>query len=135
MLRSKLSPARGGARHQLLAGEDAAGFGREGGDEIHLHRGKRDRRPLRVAQAEGGEVEDVAPEARPPPRRRRSATEDRRDAHDELARIERLGEIVVRPDLEPDDAVDGRCRAGQHVDARVGADAELAGDVEPVAAW
>src|SRR6185295_18371177 len=37
---------------------------------------------------------------------RRRAAEDRLDARDELARVERLREVVVGADLEPDDLVD-----------------------------
>ena len=56
--------------------------------------------------------------------RRRSgadAAQDRLDARDELARVERLRQVVVGADLEADDLVDVLVAGGQHQDRHVGA--------------
>jgi hypothetical protein len=44
----------------------------------------------------------------------RSTTKDRANPGEELARVERLAEIVVGAELEPDDAIDVVVPGGQH---------------------
>jgi hypothetical protein len=50
----------------------------------------------------------------------RSPSEDRLHARDELARVERLREVVVGADLEPDDLVHVLVAGRQHQDRHVG---------------
>ena len=63
---------------------------------------------------------------------RGGAPEDRLHAGDELARVERLGQVVVGADLEADDLVDVLVAGGQHQDRNVGALADPAADLDPV---
>ena len=53
-------------------------------------------------------------------------------ARDELARVERLRQVVVGADLEPDDLVDVLVARGEHDDRHVGALADAAADLDPV---
>src|SRR4051812_40654796 len=48
----------------------------------------------------------------------RSASEHGLDAREQLAWVERLGYIVVRAHLEPDDTIDHSARGGQHDDRK-----------------
>ena len=57
--------ARRGEADELVAGEDAAGVGGEGGDEVDLHRAEVDGMAGGVAEAEGAQVEAVGAEAGP----------------------------------------------------------------------
>ena len=63
---------------------------------------------------------------------RRGAPQDRLDPRDELARVERLRQVVVGADLEPDDLVDVLVARGQHQDRHVGALAQPLADLDPV---
>ncbi len=63
---------------------------------------------------------------------RRRAAEDRLHAGHQLARVERLREVVVGADLEPDDLVDVLVARGQHQDRDVGALADPAADLHAV---
>ena len=77
---------------------------------------------LRVARFEPelAELDDLRVGARRARRRgRRAAPQHRLDARDELARIERLREVVVGADFEPDDAVDVVAFRGEHDDRHV----------------
>ena len=62
----------------------------------------------------------------------RRAAEDRLHAGDELARVERLRQVVVGADLEPDDLVDVLVARGQHQDRHVRALADAPADLDPV---
>src|SRR4051794_8304038 len=62
----------------------------------------------------------------------RRAAQDRPDARHELARVERLREVVVRADLEADDLVDVLVACGQHEDRHVGALANPLADLDAV---
>ena len=62
----------------------------------------------------------------------RCAAEDALDAGDELARVERLRQVVVGADLEADDLVDVLVAGGQHQDRHVGGLADAPADLEPV---
>ena len=128
--RSLLSSSRGGARrNSVVAVEDAARIGGEGGDEVDLHRAEVDRPAGGVAQAEGAQVEAVGAEGQRRRRRRRgAAAKHRGDAGGELAELDRLGEVVVGADLEADHAVDEVAPAGQHDDAGVEPLAQAAGE-------
>jgi hypothetical protein len=63
---------------------------------------------------------------------RRRPPEHALDARDELTRIERLRQVVVRADLEPDDLVDVLVARREHQDRDVGALADAAADLDPV---
>ena len=134
MERSLLSSSRGrGEAEEVVAGEDLAGVGGEGGDEVDLHRAEVDGVAGGVAQAEGAQVEAVGAEARAGGgggAADRAAAEDGGDAGGELGELDRLGEVVVGADLEADDAVDEVAGAGQDDDAGVVAGAQVAGELE-----
>ena len=63
-----------------------------------------------------------------------AAPQHRLHARDELARRERLRDVVVGADLEPDDPVGLLVARGEHQDRNVRAGAHLAADVEAVLA-
>jgi hypothetical protein len=63
---------------------------------------------------------------------RAGATEDGLDARDELARIERLRQVVVRAHLEADDLVDVLVAGAQHEDRHVGRLPDAPTDVDAV---
>ena len=68
-------------------------------------------------------------------RSRRSGAARRRIeriARDELARVERLRQVVVGADLEPDDLVDVLVASGQHQDRDVGVLADALADLDAV---
>ena len=60
------------------------------------------------------------------------AAQDRPQPRQQLARLERLGQIVVGAEFEPDDAVHGVAARGQHQDRRRRPRADAAADLEPV---
>ena len=61
-----------------------------------------------------------------------AAAQDRLDARDELARVERLRQVVVGADLEPDDLVHVFVARGEHQDRDVRALAHALADLDPV---
>ena len=65
---------------------------------------------------------------------RRRAAQNRLDAGEQLAQVERLGDVVVRADLEADDLVDGVPPAGHDDQAAVPVLAQLTRDREAVLA-
>ena len=65
-------------------------------------------------------------------RRAALAPQDRAQPRQQFARLERLRQIVVGADLEPDHAVHGVAARGQHQDRHVGGLADAAADFEPV---
>ena len=64
--------------------------------------------------------------------RRVGPAKDGADAGDQLARVERLGDVVVGAQLEPDDRVDVLGARGQHDDRRLAATADLAAHLPAV---
>ena len=64
-------------------------------------------------------------------RRARRAAQDRLHPRRQLARVERLAEVVVRAHLEADDPIHLLRARRQHQDRHVGVLAQLAADVEP----
>ena len=59
-------------------------------------------------------------------------TKDRFDPRHEGSRIEGLGHVIVRPELQADDRVDILGARGQHQDRHVAAAAKLPADLEAV---
>ena len=123
------------ARHQLVAREDAPRVAREEPEEVELLRRQphlaarlphvaRPALELDVAEAELLVVD---------PGRRRAA-QDALHARRELAGRERLRDVVVRAELEPDDAVRLLAAGGQHDHREVRARADPAAELEPVRA-
>ncbi len=62
----------------------------------------------------------------------RGPAQDRLDPSDELARIERLRQVVVGTDLEPDDLVHVLVASGQHQDRDIGCLAQTPAHLDPV---
>src|SRR5215208_3903354 len=61
-----------------------------------------------------------------------AAPQDRPDPADQLGHRERLGDVIVCADLEPDDAVDLAVLCGQHEDGDDALAAQDAGDLDAV---
>ena len=93
------------------------------------------------------ELDEAARRAAPGGHRRRSraaeaqelaglgataAAEDRPHPREQFARLEGLGQVVVGPHLETDDAVHGVAAGGEHQDRRVLAAADGPADLQPV---
>ena len=127
--------------HQLLAGERLARVLREHADQRVLARrevrdpardGERARREVEAMPAERDDAGLVG-RARSGPQR--VPAQHRMDARDQLARIERLAEVVVGAHLEADDPVDVLALRRQHDDRDVFAGAaQPPADREPVLA-
>jgi hypothetical protein len=118
---------------QLGPGEDPTGARREGREELELGRrqldGRAAHRGPHARQVEdhiagldrlGGLGRAVGP------------AEDGADTCDQLARAERLREVVVGTEFEAEQLVELVVARGQHDDRDGRVAAELAGDVEPV---
>ncbi len=124
---------------ELLPCEHHAGARRECGEQVELDPGQLEPRVPTDRFAGFGidpEIQELAPTI--PGRNRASGdgqgrpTKDCSNAGDQLARLERLGDVVVRADLETGDPVDELVAGSQHDDGRHRtADAELAQDIEP----
>src|SRR6267143_6239808 len=88
---------------ELVAREHASGRRSEGAEKAEFNRGEIERAPVQFSavawlvddEAAHGSVRGAAP-----------APQDRFDARDELAHAERLAHIVVRAELEADEAID-----------------------------
>src|SRR2546423_14367705 len=103
-------------RQKLLAGEDAAGRAREMGEEVELARLELDLLPF-DGHAAAPDVDGKTAELDALRRRavtRRRAAKHRADARDELDHRKRLGEVVVRADLETDHGIELGVARGQH---------------------
>ena len=133
--------AAAGEERQLLARQRLARVLREHLDERELARREVDRR-VAVDERARREVERERTERDLALGRRRTRREafgvpaqHGLDAGDELARIERLRQVVVGAHLETDDAVDVLALGGQHDDGHaVAGGAQAAADREPVLA-
>ena len=111
-----------------------AGALEEVGEEVELLRRQLDRlvadRHLAALDVDDdvGELDAVVA------RRRLGATKDRLHAGDELARRERLGDVVVGADLEPGDTVGLLVARGEHENRHCGLRAKPAADLKAVEA-
>src|SRR6185295_6820583 len=121
------------ARHaeQLVARQHLVRVVDERLEQVELHRGDGDLAPLRVAQGARLEIEEAAADGNAEFRGPESvlfldAAENTLQPRAQLARIERLGDVVVGADLKAGDAVDHVARAGDHDDADVVALAQIA---------
>src|SRR5580765_4515174 len=94
------------ARHELVAREHAARVAREEPEEVELLGGQPDRRagPRRLARL-AFETDVAEGELGGGRSGGRAAPEDGADARGELSRRERLRDVVVGAELEPDDPV------------------------------
>src|SRR4051812_35845941 len=119
-----------------LAGDHRAGAAHEQGEQVELLAGRLDRR-AGPRHGPGGRVEaDVADLDRRDlvgSRGRRGghggAAQDGPDAGGHLAGAERLDDVVVGAELEPDHAVGLLAAGGQHDDRHLGLPPDLAADV------
>ena len=97
--------------------------------------GQRHHGVLGVAQLAPGRIQPPAGEAVDRVRRRAGGlgpAQDGADARQQLARVEGLGQIVVRTQLQPDDAVGLLGQRRQHDDRQPRRGAQPAADGEPV---
>ena len=90
-----------------------------------------DQPPARRLEGPAREAERLRPHRLPPLRRLAGAAQHRADAREQLARVEGLGEIVVRSELEADDAVRLLAHRREHDDRHVGLAPHPACEVEP----
>jgi len=119
--------------HQLLARKDPAGMPGKGQQQIELIGGQdflfainphraRSGIDLEPAEAQPGLVPFwIAP----PP-------QDRLEPRQQLARVERLGQIIIGAEFEPDNPVGVLAARGQHQDRHVALRAQAAADFEPI---
>jgi hypothetical protein len=116
-----------------VAGEDDARIPCEGRQQVEFARPERepslaDRRfPAARIDPQGPDLDRSC--SGPP---RLGPAEDRLHSRDERSRVERLRDIVVRAELEPDDRVDVVGASGQHEDRRVGRPPDLPADLVAV---
>src|SRR5262249_20915710 len=123
------------ALEELIAGEDEAAMVEELPEEVELLRRKTDLGIADMALAaagiedEGSVLERASLVMRPlvP-----AATEDRAHPGDELARVERLRQIVVRAGVEASDLVEVVVARREHEDRQIARLADPAADLHPV---
>ena len=114
----------------------------EDDEHLELARGEPDQHAVGRGQAAPGKVERPAGEVEDAAGRAGAgrdlqevdAAEERAHPRQQLARAERLGEVVVRPHFQADDAVGLLAHGGQHQDRDVRAFADLAAELEAVLA-
>ncbi len=118
------------AVQDVVAAEHLAGLGREQRQQLELGARELDRlavaQHLALVQVDGEPVEHPALRARGHRRRHALAAQDRLHARHQLARLERLGHVVVGAKLESDHAVHHVAARGQHDDRDVAFLADLA---------
>ena len=122
---------------ELVAGDHLAGQFGEGGHELEFDGGQRDGAAV-VANEAGARVNlEIAKDraigrrnGRADRGRDRSATQHGVDSRGELARIERLGEVIVGADFQADDAVHVVAVGGEHDDGDGGDGANFAENFE-----
>src|SRR3954452_15114936 len=113
------------AGHQLVAGEDVAGVRGEEPEQLELLRRELDGVAVATRLATAAVELDLAEDDRLARRRVSvAAPENRAHTRRELARRERLSDVVVGPELEPDDAVGFLAAGGEqdHGQARAATD-------------
>src|SRR5439155_3218876 len=124
---------------ELVAREHAAWPLDEAGEQVELGRGQGHARSVGALDAARIEIDDEAAEAAPAPLTgTRSgylrASQDGADARQQLARVERLAQIVVGAELEPDDTVDVVVLGSEHQDRRRTTRAQTPADRQAVLA-
>ena len=120
---------------ELGAGEDPAGPGGHRRQQPEFGRGEVDDRAGHLGPHPGHVEDDVAGVDRLGRLGRAvRAAEDGADAGDELARAERLGQVVVGAELEAEQLVELVVAGREHDDRDGRVAAQLAGDVEAVEA-
>ena len=124
------------AVHQVLAGDDLAGVADELGEQVELLAGELELLVVEGGPA-GGEVDVEAADGDRLLRRGRlgglHAAQDGAHAGDHLGPAERLDDVVVGAELEPDDAVGLGPAGGEDDDRDAAAGADRAADVAAVA--
>ena len=136
MLRSTLLSASSAPErlHQLLARLDPPGSLGEQQQDVELAAGQlaphaADAHLARAAiDGQALEAQRLGARRRRPPR----APQDRAQARQHLARVERLRQVIVGAELQPHDAVQVVAARGQHQHRHVGLRADAAADLEPV---
>ena len=120
---------------QRLPAEDAPRPGRERAEELELDVRELHRRAAHLDRS-AGEVEDdaVGPDDVPAVRLapERGPAQERPDPAAELADRERLRDVVVRPELEPNDLVQLVVAGSEHDDRHGALRPQPAADLEPV---
>jgi hypothetical protein len=119
--------------HDLLAAEDPLGIARQEVEEPELGRSQRDHVavdahlvPSRVELEPADAFDRASAFAVELP-----AAQDRADAPDQLGHRERLRDVVVRADLQPDDTVHLRSFRGEHHDGYGALGPQAAADLRP----
>ena len=133
--RASLAPAQQVQQH--VAGQHPVRPVQHRHQQVILAAGQHHLHPVRVEQAAPRRLQQPAAEAQaarrrlhPPLRPLGTAPQHRPDARQQLARVERLGQVVVGAELEPDDPVRLLDPRGQQDDRHVGLGAQPAREVE-----
>ena len=118
---------------QRVAGQDDAGVARQRGQQVELAGAQLEPPVADVGLAPAGIDAQVADLDRPAALGRHvGPAQDRLDPRHQGSRVERLGHVVVRAQLQADDRVHVLGAGGQHQDRHVAAAAQLAADLEAV---
>ena len=133
-----------GEIEQLIAREHPVGMLDERLQQVELHAGDRHLLAVGVVQPVRLEIEPAGADRHRRGGGRRiggglgrrcaQAPQHGPDAGQQLAQIDRLGDVVVGADLQPDHAIDHLARGGQHHDADLGVGAQEARQRQPVLA-
>ena len=124
---------------QLLARQNPVGMVGKCLQQVELHGGDRHLAAIQRKQAAQLQVEQAVAEADLTPaqaQRWRGCWPDppqyALDPRQQLARVERLGDIIVSTNLEPDHAIHGVARCREHHDTDATAYPQLARKAEPI---
>src|SRR5438552_8696735 len=117
---------------QLVPRQDDARLAAEGLEQLELLRPQRDRRPGHGHFVSRGVEQEVPDLERTRPSAAGGAADDRVDPRDELARVERLGEVVVEPGVEAGHLLTVLGASGEREHGRIVHAAELRDEVPAV---
>ena len=118
---------------QRVAGQDHTGVPGQGGEKVELA-GAQAEIPAGDGRFAPAGIDPERADLDRPPAAGRSVgpAQDCLDPGDERARVEGLGDVVVRAELQADDRVDVVVARGQHQDGGVAPPPDLAADLEAV---
>src|ERR1700722_12621679 len=123
----------GGEREKLLSRQDLIGVFDEEFEQTEFGTRQYDSATFDIGQPSIGEIERPAAKKGPLRRSRlvragcgASAPQDTAHPGQELSGVERLGDVIVGADFQPDDAIYGFAAGGHHDDGNVAARARIA---------